>query len=160
MLKEKPILRELAQEVFKQTSHLSRGDIIPHRKISSITGIAPYEKGWSSIIKKLKALFLKEKSIQLWPIVGVGYKLNTTTEQLHHSIHSRSRRARKQINKGVQEADVLPPGELSAHQQRIRAAGLSSHVATRRLLKRQSRELKVLSKATETVWGRKTGTDN
>jgi hypothetical protein len=146
MIKRKPVLDELAERAYATLAGLDRGQVVRTEALEEATGLRRYEGCWGSVVKRLKAHALERRNIALWAVPEVGYKLCTKDEQLKMVPSKRQRRAARQIARAVREVGALPAGELTLHQQQLRAAELEQMRRSQRQLRRHLREQEILSR--------------
>lgn len=147
----KRVLDDLAEEVFRSASGLERGDVLPLEDIERHSGFIRYTGSWSSIVKRLKRLFLRRRRIALWPEIGIGYRLTRIEEQLHDVPRKRERRARRQVAQAAREVGALPARELSAQEAQYRMMKLRQLREEENRLRRASALTRRLTEGGETV---------
>lgn len=137
MLEAKEIFEDIVTNLLNKMASQDRGDVLPLETIERISKIRRYEKGWGTVIKKLKRKLLHTRGIALWPVPTVGYRLCTHEEQLCLLSVHRQKRATRQLTRSHRELAALEPAELSVYQQRVRAMKMQDAIQARRLIKRQ-----------------------
>lgn len=115
------------EKVWKHASNLGRGGVIVWEVIEKATGATRDESKTKSLVAKLKRRMERERGITLWSTPGVGYRLCTAAEQLVECSERRSRRAARQLRKGIEHVAAIPDGDLTSHQRTVRTQRVESN---------------------------------
>lgn len=113
-------VQDLIDAVHQATHKYDRGDVIPHDEIRSILDVGPHEGSWDHVMKMVRRRVLQERRISIWPVHGVGYRFQTTEQQLQEPA-IRAIRAKRQFRRARASVSALPVAELSLHQQHARS---------------------------------------
>lgn len=154
---EDPKINQFVAMVFDRAADLDRGDLIPFEWIEKIIGAERPTKPWGTVVKKLKRRFERERGITLWAVVNCGFRLCTAQEQMTMCAEKRSKRALRQLAKGIGHMEAIPTGELSTQQQTTRAAKIEGQKRALRGVKRARRQDAAMNKATQGLPRRKSG---
>lgn len=117
---------EVAEQVslvYDHASKLERGQLLTHRAVTSILGVAPHEGSYDHVVRVVRRRMLNEdpRGIAMWPVTGVGYRLCTVEEQLE--IPTRlARRGLRRFRWGRKSGEAIPVNDLTDHQHRIQSA--------------------------------------
>lgn len=134
----------------------ARGDVVPWATLEAAVGFVRYTEHWGAFLHRMRRDFRNVTGIVLWPVRDVGLELLTINDQLHKRSIARHRRAVKQLTKELRELDALPDGELTQHQQEVKARKLMKARDERRAVLRGLREGHSLLRPSKTgvPWGR------
>lgn len=138
------LVREKLCEAFMPT--LKRGDILLWADIEKVVGESRAENRAKYIIKTFRSRVLNEMNIFLKSVVNVGLKACSPEEQVEHGGVVRQRKAMRQARRGLKEVRAVEPGDLSLHQQRIRASSIDQLKLTQRMARRGAKETSAIKK--------------
>lgn len=119
--------QEISDAVAKCIEHLNglaRGDVVSLDEVETITGIKRYSSSWSTIIKKVYRLVLRDRGIAWWPLDVGSRKLLTNQEQVKVIGESRHRRMYRQAKRGLREIGAADVSALSVHDRHLRQSQL------------------------------------
>lgn len=148
--KRNPRVFEAVAAVMEAAADYRRGDLIRYEAIEAAIGGRRYEGIWPQVVAKLKRQFERDRGITLICCPGTAYKLATHDEQMTVCVESRSKRARRQLVRGVGHLNALPVAELSGHQQRVRSGKLDIHKRAVNDVSRARRQDKAILQVRET----------
>ena len=110
--------REAIYELFAPKN---RGELVSHAEIEKASGLKRSDpKGrYHKIMEDVKKWHRATRGITLHSEVGVGYSLGTPDQQLNEMTR-RTRRARRQVTRGIKDVESLPDDHATDHQRKLR----------------------------------------
>lgn len=127
-------IQRLIGEVYALTVDLKRGEILTHEAIKAVLRVAPHEGSWDHVVNTVRRRLERERGIATWHEVLVGYKLLTDVEQIQVGSW-RTRKALRQIRRGMRSVDALPEAGLTLNKRKAKAVAYHS-------LRDQAREIR------------------
>ena len=100
-----------------------RGDLVTHQEIEEACGLkrSKLKDSYYTIIDQVRKLHRGNRGITINSEVGVGYSLATAEQQLGEMAR-RTRKAKRQVSRGIKDTGSLPDDHATPHQQRVRDA--------------------------------------
>lgn len=136
-------------DLYATCQPLSRGDVLTHDVIEAVLKFKPHTGRWDHIVKKLRNRVRNRRGIEMWPVLGVGYKLLTRDEQLEMVPRKRLIRASRQEKRARKAVEALDDKHLTPHQRRIKAAQLHSLKEAGRAVRQQLRVQVAMARKSE-----------
>jgi hypothetical protein len=136
-------IQEQIDRVYDLTLSLGRGDILEHTEISAVLGLQPHEGSWGHIVGRVRRQIEDVRGIATWYEPRVGYKLLTETEQIKVG-EWRTRKAFRQLGKGLRSVAALPEGGLTLNQRKAKAVQVHLLTDRQRSMRRDLKEQKAL----------------
>lgn len=129
MISPKREITEAVDAVYAATRDLRRGQVLTHETIERILGVARHVGMYDHVVRRVRRRLQDERSIATWPEPTVGYRLCTIAEQLALPLR-RTRRASRQIARGIRSVAVLDSVDLTMHQRVLQARTLEAAVTS------------------------------
>ena len=137
-------IQEQIDRVYDLTLSLGRGDILEHSAISAVLGLQPHEGSWGHIVGRARRQIEDVRGIATWYEPRVGYKLLTETEQINGLPVWRTKRAFRQLGKGLRSVAALPEAGLTLNQRKAKAVQVHLLTDRQRSMRRDLKEQKAL----------------
>lgn len=145
-------LEAAVQAVVEFAAGLDRGDTLLLTDIERIAKCDRYTGQWNSIVKKVRRAILLDRNIVMRPVVTVGYRLMEIDESARYCARHRQRQAIRRLTAGILEVEHgLPVGQLTLHQQQLRAIQIQQMQVERRQVRRGVRDQQAEIRKTETM---------
>lgn len=150
LIKEKKVVTEAVLRAVAHVATLQRGDVIPWATLEGLAGFERYTQHWHAFISRLrKKVLAGDRGIWLAAITNVGLRLLTQKEQILDQ--NRTRRARRQLNRGIKEVSAVPDSGLSDHDRMAKMKRIEANRAARLMATRANRTAEVLSKTSNGI---------
>lgn len=150
MFDQKPDIAHAVDAVHALTTSLGRGQVLTHEMIQQTINLYPHEGAWDHIVNKVRRMLQDERGIATWPVIGVGYRLLTQSEQLLVP-EWRMKRGLRQVRRGRKSLAALPETGLSVNQRRARVFMLDRLADTERSLRREIKGQQEQTRPTPTI---------
>lgn len=149
MLKKKDKrVAEALEKLWEFSKSLGRGQVIPWDSIESFMGLDRSHSKTKTLVGKLKRKMEKERGITLWSEPTVGYRLCTAEEQLTVCPEKRSRRAFRQLRKGINHVTAIPDADLTTQGRMLKSQRIENNKRALRQVRASRKADAVLSKPT------------
>lgn len=125
MFESKTQIQQQIASVYSLTENLDRGDVLTHEAIGQVLGVAPHEGSWDYVVGRVRRRLEDERKIATWHSILLGYRLLTTSEQIHVG-EWRNRKAARQIRRGLRSVAALPEDDLTLNQCKAKAVMMQS----------------------------------
>lgn len=125
MIKPKREITDAVDAVYAATRDLRRGQTLLHETIERLLGVDRHVGMYDHVVKRVRRRLQDERAIATWPEPTVGYRLCTIPEQLALPL-VRSRRASRQIRRGIRSVEALDGADLTIHQRVLQARTLEA----------------------------------
>jgi hypothetical protein len=119
MFEQNPEIGQGVEAAFQAAEGLTRGDVLTHERIEQAFGIRRYTSWWTRGIQLLRRRMQDERGIWLASDTTVGYRLAPHRVQIAEGPR-RTKRAARQIERGLRSVRALPDGELSHADQKAK----------------------------------------
>lgn len=129
---------------------LQRGETIPYSLMEKELDVKRGSGNWSSLCQKFHREFLKIRGIRLWAETNIGYRLLTQAEQAIENPQKRSRRAERQLTRGLKETELGGFDELSPQLQAARAHAIHYMHEDKLKLARDRRQMELATRKSDT----------
>jgi hypothetical protein len=139
---------EAVEGLMKLSDQYERGQIVPWDRVEAIAGDRTENRG-KHIIKKWKKRLERERLIVTLVAPTVGVRLLTHRETATECPANRTRKAYRQVRRGLREVETVDDARLSDHERRLLAAQRVSMADQRRSLHRSQKQLRNGLKPTE-----------
>ena len=120
----------------------NRGDVILWDEIQSVTGMHRDERGGWTVINRFRKHLRRDREIVTLASNDVGLRMLTHEQAAKEVPAMRTRRAYKQIGRGLRETATVDPGQLSTHDAKRLALMRASMKEQRRAIGRAARDAK------------------
>lgn len=121
-----------------------RGGRITLGEIESLSGFVRYGDGWNNLIQRLRSRCQREMGAVLICKEKGSLDILTAREQIEIPPQRRTRRAFRQLGRGLREVGCTPDQELSLHQRTVKSHTVESLKTQRRSVRKQARVLESL----------------
>lgn len=146
-----PFIREshvVTAAVLRAAEHIAtlrRGDTVTWEALESLAGFERYTRHWGAFLHRLRGKVLSgDRGIRLEAVTNVGLKLLTHTEQLLD--RNRSKRAKRQMARGIKELVAIPDSGLTDHERAVKVRRIAAAKDARLLADRAARTAAVLAR--------------
>jgi hypothetical protein len=120
----------------------NRGDVITWDEIETVAGMHREERGGWTVIKGFRRHLRRDREIVTLPSTDVGLRLLTHQEAAKEVPALRTRKAYRQISRGLRETATVDPGQLSTHEAKRLALMRASMKEQRLTIGRAARDAK------------------
>ena len=141
MWKEEKINRAALEAMKKVSAKAEPGDVIQWADLEKATGWKRHDSKFRSAVAKLRRDILKDRKIAVWHERGVGLKLLTPDETIHTQGPRRSRRASRQLTRGIREIESVDTESLPLPLRMLAHSQNNIFREQRRNLKRSAKEV-------------------
>lgn len=126
--------------LFEAARVKERSDVISFEEIEQATGVNRDDPRYSQLIKRFRRRMRKERGIAMRPVIDVGFRLLTSSEQVNQN--DRWRKVSRQTYRAAQEIEAVDDTELSVTDRRVRIMQLERLAEARSQSLRSIRALK------------------
>lgn len=152
MFDEKPEILAAVETLSRLAEPMERGQVLTWDAMQKATGWDRSLPHFKTAFGRFRKDLLRQRSIALRPINGVGFKLLTHQEQVRRCAEDRHRKMFRQSQKAIREVEAVDGAILSDHDRRLQVLQLGRLVDERRTIRRSIKECVVSPGAsTETL---------
>jgi hypothetical protein len=116
MFDAKDIIGDATKRAVKLFLAHKAGDVIPWIEIEKTAGFDRESPHWVQFSKRFRRDFMRASGIEVWPVNGVGLKLQTAEEQVKND--KRIHRALRQTTRSIKALRALVGRKDATAQQR------------------------------------------
>jgi len=149
MFKENPQIAYGIGKIMDQLKGMSRGDVISHAMIASLSGVDFKSSQYGTLRQKIRRQALRRLKYTIVAVPGVGYRIATIDDQVNDAM-GRGGRASRQLFRGTKEVDSTPDDQCSDHQRRVKGLRIRAFRSARSSALKSNHTEKILSKIQET----------
>ena len=146
-----PIVERAFEQLKEAFGETPKGEFVPWSEIDAAMGLNHLAgEGWRAYLK-LVAWTKKNRRIVLHVRQGAGVLWADDRDVAGEIITRRQRRAYRQINRGIRDANLVDGSKLPLHERRAFAMKLDGMKYTRLVAGRQAREAEKAAEPTPTI---------